>query len=120
MDFDDCQTCGACCVASEDMRGYADIGAEDWEALQQVPNFMEYVVGDLYWYPYERIETKYVKPQIGPCAYNTLCVCSALQGTPGVDCGCKIYEHRPTVCRRLEPGSKYCLQARWEVLGEGE
>jgi Fe-S-cluster containining protein len=39
-------------------------------------------------------------------------VCAQLDGEPGGACGCRIYESRPEACRRLEPGSVACVDAR--------
>jgi Fe-S-cluster containining protein len=38
--------------------------------------------------------------------------CLALAGTLMKEVRCTIYHHRPSPCRRVEPGSKLCLQYR--------
>jgi len=42
--------------------------------------------------------------------------CVALEGQLGVSVKCSIYDIRPPVCRRFEPGSDLCKKARREVL----
>ena len=38
--------------------------------------------------------------------------CVALEGKPGVEISCKIYENRPVVCRVMKKGTQACLEMR--------
>jgi Fe-S-cluster containining protein len=38
--------------------------------------------------------------------------CVALEGTPGEDVKCTIYQNRPKHCRLFMPGSNMCINAR--------
>lgn len=42
--------------------------------------------------------------------------CIALEGEVGKSVSCSVYEIRPPVCRRFEPGSDLCKKVRLEVL----
>lgn len=43
--------------------------------------------------------------------------CIALEGQIGQSVKCSVYDIRPPVCRKFEPGSDLCKKARLEVLG---
>jgi len=38
--------------------------------------------------------------------------CVALEGQIGVSVKCSVYNCRPTACRKFEPGSELCVEAR--------
>lgn len=38
--------------------------------------------------------------------------CVALEGRPGVEVSCKIYENRPAVCRVMQKGTQACQEIR--------
>jgi Fe-S-cluster containining protein len=40
--------------------------------------------------------------------------CAALLGRVGDRVRCRVYAHRPRVCRRVQPGDPDCLRARLE------
>lgn len=43
-------------------------------------------------------------------------VCAFLRGTPGKRVSCRIYGTRPEVCRTFEPGSRWCRDARGDLV----
>lgn len=103
----DCRTCGACCASPWNGHGYvvlspSDViraksaGAVTLTLRQGGPSGMGELV--------EKLATR--RDATGRF------VCALLDGEPGGPCGCRIYESRPEPCRRLEPGSSACLEAR--------
>lgn len=98
----DCRTCGACCVAGEDVLTHVDMLDRDASRLRGGVGARRYralVLED-------------------ECAIRTRVdrignvVCAALRGTPGVSASCTVYEHRPAACRDMRPGSSRCLEVR--------
>jgi uncharacterized protein len=100
----DCTRCGACCVNPESNRreGYVDyVEIQLRDAMRRKPELMR---------RYSVVNSEgrvHVKLDVHQR-------CSALRGAPGGPVRCAIYEHRPTGCRRVEPGSRACLLARQE------
>lgn len=98
----DCRTCGACCVASEDVLAHADMLDRDASRLRSgvgVRRYRALVLEDE-----SAIRTRY--DRVGNV------VCAALRGTPGVRASCTVYEHRPSACRDMRPGSSRCRAIR--------
>lgn len=94
----DCLACGACCREAYDS---VPVTGEDEEVLTHHPELV--VTHDDGWVDLRRV------PSPSGCGTR----CAALTGDgPFV---CRIYAHRPTTCRELEPGSDGCLFARRRV-----
>lgn len=97
----DCQRCGACCVnlpanAAEGFTSWVEIAADD-ELLARA-DLRKLVVRDADDVPHLRIAPD------GRCL--------ALRGALGGRVSCTIYHHRPSPCRRVQPGDANCLRYR--------
>ncbi len=92
----DCQKCGACCATFD-----VPLDAEDTRRMQAA-GLLETLT-----FPYERPawSVHFLKRDAASGR------CLSLGGPLG-DCGCTIYEHRPNLCRALQPGDEHCLEAR--------
>lgn len=104
----DCRRCGACCVGDlDDGYGFADCTEDDVTRMSRAARRRLTVVrcgwaGD-------RVETPaVVTEEFGK-------ICGFLRGTPGRRVSCGIYETRPEVCRRYQPGGRGCIAARAEL-----
>lgn len=105
-----CVSCGACCCfyAREPAMIGADGPAAEDPALSyfvQITHTNRWPDGDLEVLE-ETQRVMYTKDLQGFPA------CVALEGRPGQDVGCSIYETRPEHCRGFQPGSDMCLQTR--------
>lgn len=93
----DCQSCGACCVGSDVLLGEGE--AARFATDSRLAGL---------------VVLRTVRPGVSlPFLKRTADTdtCVAFAGPLG-RCRCTIYEHRPFLCRDLEPGSEYCLEAR--------
>ena len=88
----DCKSCGACCA----FKWSWPVFKRDRSDAVNIPN--EMVRTD---YPLMKTE-------------NNQCV--ALDGKVGESVCCKIYNDRPNSCRKFEPGSDLCKEARKKLL----
>ena len=97
----DCRSCGACCGPPYVADTYITLTPAD--------------VNDLS--PAER--RRFVRGKRRPALVTEMTqdgvVCAALRGRVGTRVTCAIYERRPEVCRRFEPGSRACLAMRRDV-----
>jgi len=89
----DCTTCGACCWHPTD-RKWVEVTTED--AAHLPPDSL--VVGDL-------------EPFAMACDADGRC--HQLLGEIGVSVRCCVYPIRPTVCRKVQPGSEVCQLSIW-------
>ena len=97
-----CQECGACC------KNLPSNGAFPWwveiadgdAILARADLVTKHVVRDADGVPHLRI------------AGDGRCL--ALRGALGRDVACGIYHHRPSPCRRVQPGDALCLRYRAE------
>jgi Fe-S-cluster containining protein len=100
----DCQRCGACCVnvPSNQREGFASWVeiADDDAILRRGDLVTKLVVYDGDGVPHLRI------------ARDGRCL--ALRGALGQHVACAIYPHRPSPCRRVQPGDANCLRYRAE------
>ncbi|MFO0722582.1 MAG: YkgJ family cysteine cluster protein [Myxococcota bacterium] len=108
MESFDCQRCGACCKnprenEAEGVSAYVEIAPSD-SILKKKDLVRKLVVLDSEGTPHLRLAPD------GRCA--------ALQGVLGRRVSCRIYHHRPSPCRRVEPGSKLCLRYRADHLSQ--
>jgi Fe-S-cluster containining protein len=97
----DCQRCGACCVNTPDNQreGYADyVEVEPGDRLLERPELRRR-------YTVERDGAIHL--QLAPDGR-----CIALAGSVGRRVRCEIYAHRPSPCRRVEPGTELCMRYR--------
>lgn len=98
-DIYDCMKCGACCAY--------------WPNIPILPGEVKDID--------EKLKI-YLKPSpLDPRGLSLKSVegsnrCIALEGQLGVSVKCSIYDIRPPVCRRFEPGSDLCKKARLDVL----
>jgi Fe-S-cluster containining protein len=95
----DCVKCGACCVKHFNI-----------PVLANEVNLID-----------ERLKKYLIVSPVQPGGYSLRQVgesrkCIALEGTLGESVNCSVYEFRPPVCRRFQPGSDLCKKARLEVL----
>ena len=100
----DCQQCGACCInlpanRAEGFDSWVEI-AEDDAILERRDLSSKHVIYDVHGIPHLRLAPD------GRCL--------ALRGSPGGTVKCAIYHHRPTPCRRVQPGDALCLRYRRE------
>jgi Fe-S-cluster containining protein len=100
MDYD-CQRCGACCVNPFGDDGYVNLTEGEAGGLRRTR--LPVING------YHGQPLLGTVPHHGP---GGLTICAAFAGRVGGSCGCSIYEGRPQNCRRFEPGSRLCLEAR--------
>jgi Fe-S-cluster containining protein len=100
----DCQSCGACCCNPDENRAerYLDyVEVPKRSALARKPELLR------------RFTVLNAKGE----RHMKLAGdqrCAALAGTLGRSVSCRIYELRPAGCRKVEAGSKMCLQYRQE------
>lgn len=98
---ENCQTCGACCVATDQGRAqFAKIEVEDCDNLPKVMRSALTVAAG---------NKIFLKTKVNPQGVR---VCSALSGAVGESCKCGVYTKRPMICRLFEPGAEGCLKAR--------
>lgn len=102
IDEQTCVRCGACCTnPSENVRegvtAYVEIAPGD-AILKKKDLVRKLVVLDAAGVPHLRL------------AKDGRCL--ALRGAIGREVRCEIYHHRPTPCRRVEPGGALCLRYR--------
>jgi len=100
----DCTRCGACCTNPDENRaeGFVDYV----EVLPRDALFSE-----------SRLLRRLVVYNADGAAHLRLDAsgrCIALRGRLGHRVSCTVYEHRPTACRKVEPGSERCLAHRRE------
>jgi Fe-S-cluster containining protein len=100
----DCRTCGACCCNRDENRdeGLADyVEVTKRDALFLVPDLLEQYA---------------VKNEDGAWHLRLTSTqrCVALEGQLGRRVTCSIYALRPSGCRRVQPGTAECLEARAE------
>lgn len=98
----DCLRCGACCTntranEAEGFREYVEIGARD--VIRRKPELMRRfaVVSD---------------DGAAHLRLDREGRCMALRGAVGRNVRCAIYGDRPSPCRRVEAGSRLCLEYR--------
>ena len=99
----DCQQCGACCVnlpvnRAEGFVYWVEIEEGD-AILERADLVRKLVMHDADGVPHLRIADDDGR-------------CLALRGTLGEGVSCGIYHHRPSPCRRVQPGDEWCLRAR--------
>lgn len=101
----DCGACGACCIADWDEPHYVDLLPEDVTRLERA--YSSRTIDKLVYRDNGEAESLLTRE-------NTQghVVCVALRGVVGRKVGCRIYEHRPDVCRDFRPGSQACRSAR--------
>ena len=100
----DCVRCGACCCNTDDNRkeGFVDyVEVFPHDTLHRRPDILSRIA--------VRNERKQVHLQLTDDGR-----CVALDGVVGTSVHCRIYDLRPAVCRRVQPGSDECLRARRE------
>jgi len=77
----------------------------------------------IYKHPPAALRTRWTEQKAGPLKGNRACVCCQLSGSLMHKVRCRIYENRPSVCRRaVKPGDKNCKVMRQILLQaiEGE
>jgi Fe-S-cluster containining protein len=98
----DCQRCGACCKNPPDNRaeGFTSwVEVEPGDRILTQPELVRrLLVEDADGVPHLRLAPD------GRCL--------ALRGSVGARNACTIYHHRPSPCRRVQPGDPHCLRAR--------
>lgn len=98
----DCRACGACCKnlpSNGDFTWWVEI-ADDDALLARSDLVKKLVVHDAAGVPHLRVAAD------GRCL--------ALRGVLGRSVDCSIYHHRPSPCRRVQPGDALCLRYRAE------
>ena len=106
----DCRTCGACCVSNWDTPGYVSIEDGDVDRLEA--HFTLRTVQRLLHDENPGMEDPYSLYLATKEDKQGNVVCVGLRGTVGRRVSCRLYEARPEVCRKFEPGSLSCKAAR--------
>ncbi len=99
----DCQSCGACCVnlpSNRDEGFTAWVEIEPDDAILERVDLARKLVIEIDGVPHLRLATD------GRCL--------ALRGALGNSVACSIYHHRPSPCRRVQPGDALCKRYRHE------
>jgi Fe-S-cluster containining protein len=98
----DCQQCGACC------KNLPSNGAFTW--------WVEIDDGDAILARADLVKKHVVRDAEGVAHLRIADDgrCLALRGALGRDVSCGIYHHRPSPCRRVQPGDALCLRYRAE------
>jgi Fe-S-cluster containining protein len=118
MSKPDCKTCGACCWSFQDREVWCDLTEKESTAFSpqfRARNVLETSVFGMLvrGEPSSALRTKWVEAKAGPLKGMELCVCCQLNGSLLHRVKCRIYENRPSVCRKaLQPGDRSCLEAR--------
>lgn len=102
----DCQTCGACCV---------QFGTEDGNAYVYLDRDEARRMGSL--------GLPVIRQAMGARCLGAAPnegaggrpACVAFVGNLGGQCGCTVYEERPSVCREFDVGGGLCLHARQQA-----
>lgn len=105
-----CTSCGACCCFYADQPG--NIGADGIAAEDENLSYPITITRESHW---QNAATEIITEEQQVMKTKELHgfpACIALEGVPGVDIGCSIYEDRPEQCRLFMPGSNMCLNAR--------
>ncbi|MFO0748030.1 MAG: YkgJ family cysteine cluster protein [Myxococcota bacterium] len=100
----DCTRCGACCCNTDTNRaeGFIDyVEVLPGDVLRRRPDLMGKLA--------VRNVARQIHLRLTPDGR-----CVALEGKLGQSVHCSIYDVRPTVCRRVQPGTEECLNARRE------
>lgn len=100
----DCRRCGACCVnlpsnRAEGFTSWVEVAPGD-ALLARADLVRKHVVVDGEGVAHLRIASD------GRCL--------ALRGPLGRSVSCAIYHHRPSPCRKVQPGDSLCLRYRAE------
>lgn len=105
-----CTSCGACCCFYAAVPG--QIGADG--IASKNPKLSYHITRERVstWPDGDREIIKESEYVMHTKSLNGFPACSALEGEPGKDVGCSIYEDRPKQCRLFMPGSNMCLNAR--------
>jgi hypothetical protein len=88
----ECKSCGACCSFKW-----------SWPVLKRDRSDATNIPSDMIRTDYPLMKTE-----------NNRCI--ALDGKVGESVCCKVYNDRPNSCRRFEPGSDLCKEARRKLL----
>jgi len=99
----DCQRCGACCVnlpsnRAEQFTAWVEIEPDD--AILERVDLVKKLVHEIDGVPHLRLAPD------GRCL--------GLRGALGDSVECAIYHHRPSPCRRVQPGDALCKRYRHE------
>ena len=92
----DCMTCGACCIY------FPSVGVRPDEAVSP-GDYWDITTGEG---DAAILVDRYVRRD------GETLACSCLEGQPGVNVTCRIYESRPKMCRDFEAGSDRCHAIR--------
>lgn len=119
----ECQKCGACCIAGRgpnQIPGWANVEwGEREELLKHIRDTDLFTFPPINWWEEEAedaIKTRNMTCHAGPLKGEVVTACRFLQGIPGQEVRCKIYEHRPAVCHAYEPGGQRCAAKQDEVF----
>lgn len=102
----DCRLCGACCSGPQAVPGYVRLYDIDLERLRRTA--LPILRSEDQWSDWSE-EIFRLGTKIDGAGRR---VCIAFEGKVGDSCGCGIYEQRPNICRKVEPGSVPCREAR--------
>lgn len=122
----DCTSCGACCVSPNDQPSFCDLTSAELESLS--PQFIAKNVEITSTFkhllhgghrPPDALRTRWKTMKSGPFKGFELCVCCMLDGSVMRKVHCRIYETRPSICRKaLKPGDRMCLMLRKALSDE--
>lgn len=98
-----CLECGACCAIDSTIPSWAHKPIENSDPNLNYLKINQYVNTYILGYFQMKISKNCDR-------------CIALEGDLGKRVSCKVYEHRPNICKNFEIGSKLCLDARSKFL----
>lgn len=102
----DCRTCGACCSGPPAMDGYVRLYPIDLERLHGTELPIVHSVDE--WSDWSE-EIFRLGTKLDGTGRR---VCCAFEGNVAESCSCGAYERRPNICRKVEPYSFTCREAR--------
>lgn len=98
----DCHTCGACCCSPNHGQEWHDHWIPVREEHELVRIGKELLKTGVSW---DGRYNNYHMRMVGDR-------CCALTGKVGKEVSCEIYDKRPDVCQKYEPGTSHCLAVR--------
>lgn len=99
----DCCKCGACCAVDSNHSTWAHKPIENSDVNLNFLKINGYA--DTYLISFHQMK---ITPDHKKCV--------ALEGNLGETVKCKVYDHRPNICKKFEVGSALCLDARSKFL----
>ncbi len=121
-----CLSCGACCISLNEQSVFCDLSLAEAKRLDRrfvqkyvrpFPLLARFaLMHDGRPVPWGAISTVSRKQRRGLLKGVTLCTCAALSGDVLHEVRCKVYDKRPSTCRRaVVPGDRSCRWLRSQI-----